>query len=171
MTTKIWRPPPRSLADVRDPDGDKSYPNHILDGAETALIMFCAAFWGRQDAYHVAAHGLHGTCVDTDGAKLEEMRAVYPAGWEFHEQDAFAFTAQAVMEERQWDIVSLDPFTDKFDRCADLVETWCGLATRAVLLGTGEYTVMVEPEGWRVTERRKRSDFHGGIYWTVLEPC
>lgn len=170
MSTAIRRPPPRSLDDVRDPDGDPSYPISVLEG-ETALILFAAAWHGRQDAYHVAQAGLRGTCVDADGALLSEMARVYPDGWEFVEADVFSYTAAAVLGGRRWDVVSLDPFTNLFDRCADLLETWCSVARRAVVLGSGTYTVVDAPTGWQVTDQRWRSDFHGGVYWRVLEPA
>ena len=171
MSTRVRRPAPRTLADVRDPDGDPSYPIHLLTGCTDALILFAAGFHGRQDAWHIANHRLYGTCVDADGALLEEMRSVYPDGWEFYEQDVFAFTQRALQTERTWDIVSLDPFTNLFDRCADMLETWCVLARRAVILGSGTYTVVDAPDGWQVTDQRFRSDFHGGVYWRVLEPA
>lgn len=170
MSTTVRRPAPRSLDDVRDPDGDDSYPNSLL-GNGTALILFAAAWHGRQDAYHIAQAGMVGTCVDADGARLTEMERVYPSGWEFVEADVFSFTASAALSGLKWDVVSLDPFTNLFDRCADLLETWCSLARRAVVLGSGTYTVVDAPKGWRVTDQRWRSDFHGGIYWRVLEPA
>lgn len=169
MTTQIRRPAPRSLDDVRDPDGDDSYPRQLLDGCQDALVLFSAAWHGRQDAWHIADKGLMGTCVDTDGALLEEMRRVYPAGWTFVEEDVFSFCARAMMNEHRWDVVSLDPFTNLFDRCADLLPSWCELARRAVVLGSGRFTVVDPPHGWQVTDQRRRSDFHGGIFWRTVE--
>lgn len=129
--------------------------------------MFCAAFHGRQDALWIADAGLDATCVDTDGDKLAEMEAVYPDGWEFVTGDAFNYAAAA---KRQWDVVSLDPFSALFQRVADELPLWCSRARRAVLLGTGVGTKVEAPDGWRVTEVLERSGFQGGVYWTVLQP-
>ena len=172
MTTKMRRPAPRTLADVSDPDGDTSYPRQLLRKGDTALILFAAGFHGRQDAWHCADRGLAGTCVDTDGALLAEMEAVYPEGWEWHEADVFSFAAHAALEERMWDVVSLDPFTNLMDRCAEDLPMWCLLARRAVILGSGRFTVVDAhvPAGWRISDQRFRSDFHGGVCWRVLEP-
>jgi hypothetical protein len=156
---------------VRDPDGDRAYPRDLLHPGDTALILFAAGFHGRQDAWHIADKGLTGTCVDTDGALLAEMQTVYPEDWSWHEEDVFSFANFAALEGHMWDVVSLDPFTNLFDRCADLLPTWCTIARKAVVLGSGTYTVVDPPDGWRVSDQRWRSDFHGGIYWRVLEPA
>ena len=168
MSTTIWRPPPRTLDDVRDPDGDPTYPVHLLDGCETALVLFSAAFWGRQDAWHLAESGLEGTCVDLDWRKLREMAEVYPPDWQFVTADVFDYAHQ---HEGGWDVVSADPFTNQMDETAAMIDVLCSLADRLVVLGTGRETKVEAPDGWAVTERIKRSAFTGGIYWTVLEPA
>jgi hypothetical protein len=167
-TVTAWRPPPRSFADVRDPEGDPSYPVALLEGCETALVLFAAAFWGRQDAAHIADAGLTATCVDLDRQKLDEMRRVYPDDWTFVDSDAFEY---AKKRNVPFDIVSLDPFTNLMARCADELPLWCSLATRAVILGSGSETWLRAPDGWDITDTRHRSDFNGGIFWTVLEPA
>lgn len=162
------RPPPRTLADVRDPDGDTSYPVDVLAEARSALVLFAARWYGRQDAIHVADAGVRGTCVDVDAERLREMAAVYPSAWEFVRDDAYEFGAAAAGVET-WDVVSLDPFSEQFERCSALVDLWCSLANRAVVLGAGMDTVTEAPRGWRVAERRRRSSWGGGVYWVVLE--
>lgn len=165
---RIGRPPPTALMHVRDPD-DRSYPAHLLVGQTSSLVLFCAAWHGRQDAVYHADAGLRASCVDSDGARLKEMQAIYPPDWSFFEEDVFAFAKRALMTDWKWDIVSLDPFTSLFDRCADELETWCVLARRAVVLGSGAFTIVEPPRGWRVSEERRRSDFQGGIFWSVIE--
>jgi hypothetical protein len=43
------------------------------------------------------------------------------------------------------------------------------MARKAVILGTGVGTEVSAPDGWHVSDVRKRSDYDGGVYWTVLE--
>jgi hypothetical protein len=144
------------------------FPTGALEGCETALVLFAAAFHGQQDAIWMVDAGLTGTCVDIDEVKLGEMHGAYPDGWEFVCKDAFLY---ATFTYRHWDVVSLDPPSNLFAKCAALLPLWCGLASHAVILGTGTDTVVEPPEGWQVTERLRRSNFLGGVYWTVLEPC
>lgn len=154
----------KTLEDIRIQD--HSFPHEILVGCETALVLFCAAFLGRQDAFWINEAGLVGTCVDTDEKKLDEMWMLYPDSWEFVAMDAYEFAASS---GRQWDVVTLDPFTNEFTRCADNLEGWCRLAKHAVIMGTGIGTVVSPPPGWRQADHRHRTTHDGGVYWTVLE--
>jgi len=142
------------------------YPTDLLTGCETALVLFAAAFGGRQDAAFIADAGLAATCVDQDGDRLLEMAINYPAGWEFVHRDVYEFVRE---ETRRWDVVSADPWTTQFDRCADLLPTLCRLARRAVILGTGPGTILGAADGWRETSRVHRSDYRGGTYWATVE--
>lgn len=144
------------------------YPRHVLDGCETALVLFAAAFHGQQDAVWMADAGLKATCVDVDAARLNEMAVAYPDGWEYVVGDAFEY---AMLTERRWDVVSVDCPTNLFGRCAEMLPVWCLLAGRAVVLGTGVGTEVDPPGGWRITGTVPRSQFQGGVYWTVIEPC
>lgn len=161
-----YRPAPRSLADIRDPDGD-TYPVELLAGASTGLVLFAALWHGRQDAVHMADAGLAATCVDLDERRLNEMAPVYPLGWEFYVDDAYEFTADAAGNST-WDVVSLDPFTNDFERCAKLVDLWCSVARQAVILGTGSALEVRAPRGWKIALRRRRSSFAGGVDWVGL---
>lgn len=145
---------------------DMNFPHAILAGCETALVVFAAHFRGVQDAYWIAEAGLTATCVDMDRQKLEDMEPMYPSDWEFVEADAYEW---AVQPGRQWDVVTLDPWSGQFQRCADNISAWCRLARHAVVLGTGLSTDVEAPTGWTVTDRRRRSDYDGGVFWTVLE--
>jgi len=158
---------PLTLAEVRE-RADGVYPADLLDGCSTALILFAAGFHGAQDGIFVADKGLDATCVDIRPQRLHEMAAMYPASWEFFVDDVFDFVEET---DRTWDVVSVDCPTNLFERCADMVGVWCGLAERAVVLGTGEHTSVTAPAGWRITQVVRRSSFAGGVYWTVLQPC
>lgn len=146
------------------------FPSFALEGCETALCLFSAAWLGKQDAYWVAKAGLVGTCVDLDGGRLAEMDDIYPDDWLFVHADVFEFAANWD-GFHHWDVVTLDPFTNLFERCADMLPTWCGLARKTVILGHGNYrlTEPTAPEGWALTRRIKRSDFKGGVYWLVYQ--
>jgi hypothetical protein len=147
------------------------YPNlrAYTEKGDTALCLFCAEWLGRQDAYWVAKARLVGTCVDLQGGKLEQMRSLYPEGWDFVEADAYEFVDAAVKEELWWDVVTLDPWTGQFERCADLIDTWTTLARKVVVLGHGNYRLSAPaaPEGWRLEHKIRRSDFKGGVNWLV----
>ena len=160
---------PATLDDIRDLHSGVTYPGHLMEGCETALLLFCAHWHGRQDAYWIADAGLVGTCVDVDGEKLAEMQAIYPAGWHYVEADVFEFPV--TNRGQQWDVVSLDPWTNQFNSCALHIDLWCSLARKLVVIGTGHDTKIEPPDGWRITDVRKRSDYNGGVYWTVLEPA
>lgn len=145
-----------------------NFPLELLEKDDTALVLFAAGFHGLQDAVWVREAGMTATCVDSNPDKLAEMRPLYPDGWEFVQSDAYSF---AFSEIRQWDIVTADPWTNDMDRCSGFVHEWCRLARKAVVLGTGVGTVVEAPAGWKVTGTHKRSDYDGGVYWTVLEPA
>jgi hypothetical protein len=140
----------------------------MLAGCESALVLFAAAWLGRQDAVYMADAGLVATCVDRDETRLLEMRSFYPNDWRFVCADVFEFAEQT---GDQWDVVSLDPFTNEFQRCAQLLPLWCDLARDAVVVATGPGVAMSIPDGWRMSEMRRRSDFKGGVYWAVLTRC
>lgn len=157
-----------TLETIRKTAAPELYPRHMLAGCTDALVLFAAAFHGMQDAVFLADAGLDATCVDVDHGKLDEMTLVYPEGWEYVHGDVFEY---ATTTNRSWDLVSLDPPSNLFDRCAELLPLWCLLANRAVILGHGHDTAIVPPTGWAATFKMWRSTFAGGCYWTVLERC
>lgn len=159
---------PASLEQIRDAD-DQGFPQEVLVGCESALVLFAAGFYGRQDAFWIAEAGLKATCVDVDGERLQVMRAIYPEGWEFVEVDAYEYAELSWRMHRVWDVVTADPYTNHFTVCADNIDGWCRLARRAVILGTGVDTSVTVPPGWRVESVWQRSTYKGGVWWTVLE--
>ena len=147
------------------------YPREALRGLRTALVGFCAAFLGRQDCAWIEDAGLVATCVDLDADRLDEMRELYPGEWSFVCDDIYRYAKTLYAFGYQFDLVSLDPPTNQFTRCADNAELWCALARRLVVLGTGRYTSLVVPDGWALSSTHYRSDFQGGVYWTTLVPA
>jgi hypothetical protein len=160
----IWRPPPDRFEEIADPF-DKSFPVSVLRGQRTALVLFAAAWYGRQDAYFVARAGLKATCVDIRNQNFRAMRNLYPAGWEFVMADVYEFIRET---DERWDVVSVDCPSGHFQRCADLLPAFCGLARHAVVLGSGADTDVNIPDGWHVATRNRRSMMYGGVYWTAI---
>jgi hypothetical protein len=157
-----------TLEQVRYEAAGEVFPVAALEDCETALILFAAAFHGRQDAIWMADEGLTGTCVDSDAEKLGAMVLAYPQGWEYVVGDAYVYAQQT---RRRWDVVSVDAYTNQFQRAADQLELWCSRANRSVILGTGVATKVEPPAGWQVTDVLQRSMYQGGVFWTVLERC
>jgi hypothetical protein len=155
-----------TLDKIRDPKAARLYPRHVLAGCSDALVLFAAAFGGKQDAVWIADAGMVATCVDNDRQKLQAMRDAYPPNWVFVVADAFEY---ALRTEYRWDVVSIDCPSNLFDRCAELLPLWCRIARRAVVLGCSDSTEIVPPTGWERTEMLHRSSFQGGVYWAVIE--
>lgn len=142
------------------------FPRWILDGCKDALVLFAAAFNGRQDAYWIAQAGLRAVCVDVRRESILEMRKMYPSDWQFMVCDVYDLAA--IDDGSTFDVVTVDCPSGHFERCAGLINVWCRLANRYVVLGTGSAVMIEPPHGWRLVERRHRSDFAGGTYWAVL---
>ena len=144
----------------------RPYPTHVLEGCETGLCLFAAAFLGHNDAIHMAEARLTGTCVDVDEKRLAEMRELYPERWEFIAADAWQYADAAWSLERWWDVVSVDPFTgDAMTRASESIRLWCSLARRAVVLGWRTGTPVTFPDAnWSVDSMQRAAD----IYWLVL---
>jgi hypothetical protein len=159
----LWRPPPDRFEEIADPF-DKSFPVNVLRGQKTALVLFAAAWYGRQDAYFVARAGLKATCVDIRSQNFRAMRNLYPAGWEFVQDDVYEF----VLDGGRWDVVTVDCPSGHFQKCADMLPVLCELAGHAVVLGSGVDTDVKIPEGWSLVSRNRRSMMYGGVYWTTL---
>lgn len=152
-----------TLQQIRTRAAGNAYPVELLEDCGSALLLFAAGFHGSQDAIFVADAGIQATCVDIDSGRLHEMAEAYPAAWEFVVADAFAFAHNPA----GYDLVSVDCPTNLFDRCAAAVGVWCSLARKAVVLGTGQRTTVVAPDGWEIAGVICRSDMAS---WTVLEP-
>jgi len=138
----------------------RPFPFEALEGCETGLCLFAAAFGGVNDAVHFAMSGLRTTCVDRDGEALERMRAAYPEDWSFVDADAWTFAEAARSEELSWDAVCVDPFTgDAMVRALETLELWRALADRVLIVGN---TTVVPVPGRNV----RRAP---GVYWNVHE--
>lgn len=146
------------------------FPTHLLKGSQSALIVFAAAFGGRQDAQHIRDAGMTAMCVDSDSEALERMRPNYPNDWLMIDTDAFEFLDKALNRGFLFDVVTMDPFTGlTMDKTIEHLPDFCSLATRLVVCGCDGREVQ-PPEGWRIKSKTWRSGRQGGIYWVVLVP-
>jgi hypothetical protein len=148
----------------------RPYPTHLLEGCETGLVLFAAAFLGHNDAVHFAEAGIDTTCVDTDGERLEEMAQLYGAPsdvWSFHKADAWVFAENCWAFGDVYDAVSVDTFTgDAMHRSLASLGLWCSLARKFVTVTiTDDVESINVPEGW-TSSPYPRSDH---VSWPVLE--
>ena len=143
----------------------RPYPTHLLEGCETGLVLFAAAFLGHNDAIHFAEAGMRGVCVDIDRERLDEMRELYPSEWMFLPFDAFKLAAELAQEEASWDVVSVDTFTgDIMRRSLDSLELWCLLANRLVTVTYTPGEAYEVPQGWKGDLYERATN----VYWLVL---
>lgn len=144
----------------------RPYPTHLLEGCETGLVLFAAAFLGHNDAIHMAEAGMDVMCVDIDRERLLEMEMLYPARWSFSSADAWDYANLWSRKGWQWDAVSVDTFTgDAMRRSLDSLELWCSLARRLVTVTITDDVLEVEKvEGWTMS-LYPRSDH---VAWLVL---
>ncbi len=150
-------------------DGDRVatvehlFPVDILNGCETALVLFASAFGGEQDARYIADAGLRATCVDLNVKTLLRMQNDYPDDWQFIVADAYVFPR---LSRKTWDVVTADPFTNEFAKAAGMLQAWCDLARRFVVLGVAPGQWLDVPTGWTLREKIRRSAV---AHWAVLE--
>jgi hypothetical protein len=147
---------------------DDVYPDSHLKGLATAFVGFCGGFDGRQDCAHIAAAGLEAVCVDRSARRLEGMRELYPSAWQFVVADVYAYADMRYAQGARFDVVSLDPYTNQFQECADHIDLWCSLARVVVIIGTGRQTHIPLPDGWFFGDQIRRSGYQGGTFWTLL---
>jgi hypothetical protein len=160
----------------------RPYPAHLLEGCETGLCLFAAAFLGHNDAIHMAEAGLRVTCVDTDALRLHEMMSLYPSDWQFITADAWSFAHDQGAEHRdtltyrhwaaapgipiRWDVVSVDTFTgDAMQRSLESLPLWCSLARKAATVTHTDGASYQTPAGWRSSLVERAT----GVNWLVLE--
>ena len=147
-------------------DADRaSYPVHLLEGCETGLCLFAAAFLGRNDVAHFEEAGVWTTCVDTDEERLGQMSFYYPNVWNFVPADAWEFAEE---QFGQWDAVSVDPFTgDAANAALASLPVWTTLARKFVTVTVTHFgqALVDVPEGWKSSIHARSAT----AKWLVLE--
>lgn len=144
----------------------RPYPAELLEGCETGLVLFAAAFLGHNDAIHFAEAGLKCCAVDTDVERVMAMRDLYPKNWCWHTEDAWSFAGgESLKPGPGWDAVSADTFTGSATRRSlDSLELWCSLARKLVTVTYTAGEAYEVPDGWK-GELYERAT---GVYWLVL---
>jgi hypothetical protein len=145
----------------------RPYPAHLLEGCETGLVLFAAAFLGHNDAIHFAEAEIEEVwCVDIDAMRLDEMCPLYPAHWSFRHADAWEYARIHSEVGSQYDVVSADTFTGPaMRRSLDSLDLWCSLARKVVTVTYTSGEAYEVPEGWRESLYERATN----VYWLVLE--
>lgn len=151
-------------------DADRaSYPTHLLEGCETGLCLFAAAFLGQNDAAHFEEAGVFTTCVDTDEERLGQMAFYYRHNWAWMVGDAWSYAEQWRRGGAQFDAVSVDPFRgDAMDKALATLDLWMSLARKFVTVGIpDDYPSVAIKVGneWRASIMPRSST----ASWLVLE--
>ena len=144
----------------------RPYPTYVLEGAQSALCLFSAAFMGHNEAIHFALEDIHTTCIDIDAEKLEVMANVYPDTWIFICRDAWEFAEKHSKLGDRWDIVSVDTFRgNATERSLRTLDLWCSIADKAVIATLELGQTYVIPDGWKSHHFERNSE----VYWLILE--
>lgn len=175
MTTAVY---PLGLG---EPDAEAlAFPREILDGVESALILFASGRGGATDGRWFAEAGIEDvTLVDWDEDTLAAMAAHAPPSWRPICADALNFRANAVGVP-PLEHVSADPPSQLAPEIMETLRCWLALATKSATISVYRHCFIGEPtldapelanppEGWTYTNLIRRSDFRGGIYWLVAE--
>jgi len=143
----------------------RPYPTYLLEGAETGLCLFSAAFLGHNEAIHFVLENVQTTCVDIDQHKLDTMAELYPETWYFICRDAWEFADDAAIKGMSWDVVSVDTFRgNATERSLATLELWCAIAKQAVIATLELGQTYDVPEGWTANEFQRNSE----VFWLVL---
>lgn len=148
----------------------RPYPAELLEGCESGLILFAAAFLGHNDAIHFAEAGVPNvTLVDVDGERLEEMKSLYRSRvWSFVEADAWTYAEACREYDLMFDAVSVDTFTGSaLERSLGDLEAWTSIARRFVTVTATHEASWRLPRGWNSRIMRRSST----AYWLILEPA
>ena len=142
------------------------YPS-IPPDARSALCLFGCAFNGRNDGQYLLEAGLDVTFIDIDQERIDAMQAVYPDA-KYLRADAYGFVRGASADQRNWDVVSADPFTNDMGRSLEYRKHFAAITGRMLVLGADKTAIEqaeaedVSPLWW--TERIERVPL---VYWLV----
>ena len=142
------------------------YPVHLLEGCETGLLLFGAAFLGANDGVHFLDAGLRATVVDNDLERLKDMAEMYPVNWGWSDLDAWVFASRRVDAGVMYDAVSVDSWRgDAEERSLHSLELWCSLARKFVTVTIGFGSSFLCPAGWKFSLMPRS----GNARWLILE--
>lgn len=153
---------PGSLVEILRRAGE--FPRHLLPRGGSALAFFSGGFWGWNDVIYLQQADMTVTCVDTNKDRLWEMARLYPGGWSFCVDDAWEFAREHAGEE--WDVVTVDPWSQTILTALEDLPLWCSLAKQLVVIGClMDEPTPEPPDGWKVwvLPRNER------VGWLVME--
>lgn len=175
---------PKTLDDIRAVKG--VFPADEIETGDSVLDLMCAGFYGANAAIHVIDRKpSRYVGVDIDGAKLDAMRAIYPADvCEFENQLAEDAGACFLIAAKRFDVVICDPWTQGIPEWMPRLRALKTIARKCVILGTChswlfDRGIQPTPEDLTVwsngtfatrpicTRVIRRSDHLGGTFWTV----
>lgn len=117
---------PESLDAVREIYGNYPFPRFVFNKCQSALMFFCAGFYGGHDCLHVADAGLKNVlCVDIDEEKLLTMRLIYPDEWTFFAHDVYDCNIAT-----RFDLIVADVQLNQIESAMDYVPKWCEAASK-----------------------------------------
>lgn len=148
---------PKSLEEIIEENYNAPFPKYALSQCETALMLFCAGFYGRNDCVWVAEAGLTNVvCIDTDQEKLDVMRKLYPVKWSFVCTDVYK-----VQLYEKYDLVVADIPLGQFEESRNWYSKWCNLAIKYVLVAADPNQIInagLLPRDWKVKATIMRTD-------------
>lgn len=182
---------PKTLDEIRAVKG--VFPADEIEPGDSVLDLMCAGFYGANAAIHVIDRKpSRYVGVDIDGAKLDAMRAIYPADvCEFENQLAEDAGACFLIAAKRFDVVICDPWTQGIASWMTRLRVLKMITRKRLILGTcdswlkahGMESTPMDMTAWacRETVRSpiggvqpiacarviRRSDHLGGTFWTV----
>ena len=147
---------------------DDAFPSDVLRRDLRVLDLYCAGFLGMNAASFCADAGVAAyDGVDTDEAKIVQMRSVYPDSWWFTTNRAEWAVAACVEGGRVFDLVIADPWSQHIAGAWRMLRDLQRLVAPggALLIGATNAEKEVVP-GLRY---HKRSEHLGGIWWAIIE--
>lgn len=161
-----------------EPDAEAlAFPREILDGVESALILFASGRGGATDGRWFAEAGISQVdFLDWDADTLTPMTMRAPKGWLGQVFDCTVLPEGAFKSDH----VSADPPSQLAPEIVGFIPGWLACARKSATITLYRHCFIGEPtldapelanppEGWTYTNLIRRSDFRGGIYWLVAE--
>jgi hypothetical protein len=127
------------------------FPLWVLDGVQTAACFFCAGFLGENAEQFIRDAGVtEALCIDNDGEKLAQMRALYPPTWTFVDADCYRMLDE--LSGRKFDLVTVDPQLDQMGDCFALLSKFRTLG-KTLVMGCADPDAALEAGAVSFTER------------------
>lgn len=156
---------PKSLDDIRAEYGNFPFPSFVFNRSRSALILFCAGFYGGHDCLKAADAGLTEViAVDIDLAKLRVMESLYPSRWTFMCQSVYDLNVAPM------DLVTVDA---PINQIGDIVnqgwlDKWSKYARNHMVVNILRDMPYFIPKDFRELGKIHRSE---QVSWLILARC